>query len=132
MVYCNDKWIAEGNGNEHKIGASIFDNLNLLTISEKDNLTELFNLCCAGIPSSIIISCKDNTSDDKKSYKSVYLKATPLSKSSNSIMSRLNKGNNAINNILLVQYVLTVKVQTNVINDFLDADNCELDLDLFL
>ena len=132
MIYCNDKWISEANGSENKIGASIFENLNLLTTNEHENLIDLFNQCCAGIPGSIIISCKDNASEDKSSYKSVYLKATPLSKSSNSIMSRLNKGNNAVTNILLVQYVLTVKVQTNVINDLFNVDNCELDLDLFL
>ena len=132
MIYCNDKWIVEAGGHEQKVGRSIFDNLNLLNANESQNLVVLFSKCCAGIPCSTIISCKDNSSEDKKSYRSVYLKATPLSKSSNSIMSRLSKGN-GISNILLVQYVLTINVQPDTINDALfEGDTGDLDLDLFL
>lgn len=128
MIYFNEKWSAEASGNEQKLGVSIFENLNLLTDSENQNILTLLTKCCAGIPCSTIVACKNSLSEDKKSYRSVYLKATPLSKSSNSIMTRLNKSN-TISHILLVQYVLTINVQPNVINvPFFEGDTGDLDL----
>ena len=139
MTFCNDSWINESEGHEQKIGSSIFENLNLLHPSNP-RLIELLTNCCNGVPGFLTIQCKDaqsssssygNTTENttKKTFKSVYLKAIPLSSSPNSIIARVNRNNiNSFSHILLVQYVMTITMN-NFIQDVFDGDQSYLDLE---